>query len=159
MRDRLYRGSFSVLVAPCQEDLCLILSLLLSAIADSFRDMQEQLNNSLLVNTEDKESVFSAWVSFAEIYNENVYDLLEPTGSGRQKRQNLALGVDNKGQVYIKGRTFVIKMLERFVAYCLYGIVISNVFFCSCLCVNIYVISQNRIVHLFFIPCCPFMNL
>lgn len=131
MRCRLYRGSCSVLVAPCQEGLCLILSLLLSAILDSFHDMQEQLNNSLLVNTEGKGSVFSTWVSFAEIYNENVYDLLEPIGSGRQKRQNLALGVDNKGQVYIKGRTCVIKMLERFVAYCLHGIVTSNIFFVS----------------------------
>ena len=121
--------------------------------------MQEQLNNSLLVNTDGKGSVFSTWVSFAEIYNENVYDLLEPIGSGRQKRQNLALAVDNKGQVYIKGRTFLIKILERFVAYCLHGIVTSNIFFCSCLCVNIYVISPNRIVHLLCITGCSFMNL
>jgi hypothetical protein len=83
---------------------CLIVSLLLSAIMDSFRDMREQLSNSLLVNTDEKGSVFSTWVSFSEIYNENVYDLLEPIGSGRQKRQTMALGVDNKGQVYIKGR-------------------------------------------------------
>jgi hypothetical protein len=90
---------------PLAKKACvLILSLLLSAISDSFRDMREQLNNSLLVNTDEKGSVFSTWVSFSEIYNENVYDLLEPTGSGRQKRQNLALGVDKKGQVYIKGR-------------------------------------------------------
>jgi len=99
----------------------LTLPLLLAAISDSFRDMQEQLNNSLLVNTDGKGSTFSTWVSFAEIYNENLYDLLEPIGSGRQKRQTLALGVDNKGQVYVKGRTFVIKILERFVAYCLHG--------------------------------------
>ena len=91
--------------------------------------MREQLNNSLLVNTDGKGSAFSTWVSFAEIYNENVYDLLEPIGLGRQKRQNLALGVDNKGQVYIKGKTFVSKILERFVAYCLHGLVTSNFFF------------------------------
>jgi hypothetical protein len=146
------------LLASCQEGLCLILSLLFTAISDSFRDMQEQLNNSLLINT-DRKGPFSTWVSFAEIYNENAYDLLEPIGSGRQKRQNLALGVDNKGQVYVKGRTFVIQMLERFVAYCLHGVVTSNIFFCSCLCVNIYVISPNRIVHLLFITGCSFMNL
>jgi hypothetical protein len=109
------------LLASCQEGLCLILSLLLTAISDSFRDMQEQLNNSLHVNIEGKGSSFSTWISFAELYNENVFDLLEPIGTGRQKRRNLALGVDNKGQVYIKGKTFVIKMLERFVAYCLHG--------------------------------------
>ena len=74
--------------------------------------MREQLNNSLLINTEGKGYVFSTWVSFAEIYNENLYDLLEPTGSGRQKGQNLALGVDSKGQVYIKGRTFVTNCLK-----------------------------------------------
>jgi kinesin family protein 20 len=117
------------LLASRQEGLCLILSLLLAAISDSFRDMREQLNNSLLVNTDGKGSAFSTWVSFAEIYNENVYDLLEPIGLGRQKRQNLALGVDNKGQVYIKGKTFVSKILERFVAYCLHGLVTSNFFF------------------------------
>jgi kinesin family protein 20 len=76
--------------------------------------MREQLNNSLLVNAEGKGYVFSTWVSFAEIYNENLYDLLEPTGSGRQKRQNLALGVDNKGQVYIKGKTFVTNSKKDF---------------------------------------------
>jgi hypothetical protein len=91
--------------------------------------MQEQLNNSLLVNIDGKGCAFSTWVSFAEIYNENVFDLLEPFASVRQKRQNMALGVDNKGQVYIKGRTFVIKILERFVAYFLQGIVISKICF------------------------------
>ena len=38
------------------------------AISYSFRDMQEHLNNSLLVNTEGKGSAFSPWVSFADIY-------------------------------------------------------------------------------------------
>jgi len=126
------------LLASCHEGLCLILSLLLAAISESFRDMQEQLNNSLLVNTDGKGSAFSTWVSFAEIYNENVYDLLDPTGSVRQKRQNLALGVDNKGQVYIKGRTSVIKILERFVAYCLQGIITSKNFFSVPVCVRTF---------------------
>jgi hypothetical protein len=67
------------------------------AISDSSCDMQEQLNNSLLVNTEGKWSVFSTWVFLTEIYNENVYDLLEPIGSRRQKRQNLTLGEDKIG--------------------------------------------------------------
>jgi kinesin family protein 20 len=82
-------------------------SLPLSVISNSFHDMREQLNDLLLVNTEGKGSVFSTWVSFAEIYNEKLYDLLQPVGSG-QKRKNLALSIDNKGQVYIKGSTFVI---------------------------------------------------
>jgi hypothetical protein len=60
--------------------------------------MQEKLNISLLVNIEEKRSVFSTFVSFSEIYNN---DLLE-FGSGRLSKI-LAVGVD-KGQAYIKGR-------------------------------------------------------
>jgi kinesin family protein 20 len=66
--------------------------------------MQKQLSESLIVNIEAQEVVFSTWISFAEVYNENVYDLLEPTGLRGKKRQNLALAEDNKGQVYIKGK-------------------------------------------------------
>jgi kinesin family protein 20 len=73
-------------------------------VSNIFRDMQTQLSESSLVNIEAQEVVFSTWISFAEVYNENVYDLLEPTGLRKQKRQNLALGEDNKGQVYIKGK-------------------------------------------------------
>jgi hypothetical protein len=69
-------------------------SLLLSAILDSFCDVQEQLNDSLLVIIEEKGSVFSTWVSFSEMYNENLYELLAPIGSGRQTRQTLELGED-----------------------------------------------------------------
>jgi kinesin family protein 20 len=73
--------------------------------------MQAQLNNSSLVNVDGQEVAFSTWVSFAEVYNENVYDLLEPMGMKKAKRQNLALGEDNKGQVYIKGkRSFVVNL-------------------------------------------------
>jgi kinesin family protein 20 len=73
--------------------------------------MQARLNSSSLVSVEGQEVVFSIWVSFAEVYNENVYDLLEPIGTRKQRRQNLALGEDNKGQVYIKGkRNFVVNL-------------------------------------------------
>jgi kinesin family protein 20 len=70
--------------------------------------MQTRLNESSLVNVEGQEVVFSTWLSFAEIYNENIYDLLEPVGTKKQRRQNLVLGED-KGQVYIKGkRNFIV---------------------------------------------------
>jgi kinesin family protein 20 len=73
--------------------------------------MQARINNSSLVNVDGQEVVFSTWVSFAEVYNENIYDLLEPLGPKKQRRQNLALGEDNKGQVYIKGKwNFVINL-------------------------------------------------
>ncbi|XP_021938370.1 kinesin-like protein KIF20A isoform X2 [Zootermopsis nevadensis] len=72
-------------------------------VSNIFRDMQTQLSESSLVAIESEEVVFSIWVSFAEVYNENVYDLLEPMELKKQKRQNLVLGEDKKGQVYIKG--------------------------------------------------------
>ena len=47
---------------------------------------------------------FSVWVSFAEIYNETVYDLLEPCPTGKgKKRTTLRLGDDTNGNPYIKG--------------------------------------------------------
>ena len=47
---------------------------------------------------------FSVWVSFAEIYNETIYDLLEPCPMGKgKKRTTLRLGDDTNGNPYIKG--------------------------------------------------------
>ena len=47
---------------------------------------------------------FSVWVSFAEIYNEIIYDLLEPCLMGKgKKRTTLRLGDDTNGNPYIKG--------------------------------------------------------
>lgn len=42
----------------------------------------------------------NVWVSFVEIYNENVYDLLQPNINPRPK---LNLGEDKNGDVYVKG--------------------------------------------------------
>ncbi|XP_067050248.1 kinesin-like protein KIF20B [Acropora muricata] len=47
---------------------------------------------------------FSVWVSFAEIYNETIHDLLEPCPMGKgKKRTTLRLGDDSNGNPYIKG--------------------------------------------------------
>lgn len=54
--------------------------------------------------TVDKTLQFSIWVSFYEIYNEFVYDLLEtPTSLHTQKRNTLRLSDDKHGNVYVKG--------------------------------------------------------
>ncbi|XP_017683584.1 PREDICTED: kinesin-like protein KIF20A [Lepidothrix coronata] len=46
---------------------------------------------------------FSIWVSFFEIYNELIYDLLDPTLSGQnRKRQTLRLCEDQTGNPYVK---------------------------------------------------------
>ncbi|KAM9450534.1 kinesin-like protein KIF20A [Clarias gariepinus] len=58
--------------------------------------------------TVDKTLQFSIWVSFYEIYNEFVYDLLEPPMSlHTQKRNTLRLSDDKHGNVYVKDLTWV----------------------------------------------------
>ena len=52
---------------------------------------------------------FSVWVSFAEIYNETIYDLLEPCPMGKgRKRTTLRLGDDTNGNPYIKGDEWIL---------------------------------------------------
>lgn len=52
----------------------------------------------------DKTLQYSVWVSFYEIYNEFVYDLLEPPMSlHTHKRNTLRLSDDKHGNVYVKG--------------------------------------------------------
>ena len=53
---------------------------------------------------------FSLWISFAEIYNEYIYDLLEPISMNKETRKRTALrvGDDRKGNPYIKGTYYVI---------------------------------------------------
>nr|XP_029486453.1 kinesin-like protein KIF20B [Oncorhynchus nerka] len=54
---------------------------------------------SLVVEAHTK---FSVWVSFCEIYNENIHDLLEPVPTGAQKRSTLRLSQDVKGNSFVK---------------------------------------------------------
>lgn len=46
---------------------------------------------------------YSVWVSFCEIYNENIHDLLEAVPSGVARRAALRLSQDVKGNAFIKG--------------------------------------------------------
>lgn len=46
---------------------------------------------------------FSVWVSFCEIYNENIHDLLEVVPSGAPRRTALRLSQDVKGNAFVKG--------------------------------------------------------
>ncbi|TSL04225.1 Kinesin-like protein KIF20A [Bagarius yarrelli] len=58
--------------------------------------------------TVDKTLQYSIWVSFYEIYNEFVYDLLEPPlPLHTQKRNTLRLSDDKHGNVYVKDLTWV----------------------------------------------------
>ncbi|XP_037836535.1 kinesin-like protein KIF20B [Kryptolebias marmoratus] len=50
---------------------------------------------------------FSVWVSFCEIYNDNIHDLLEQVPSGQHKRTVLRLSQDVKGNSFIKDLRWV----------------------------------------------------
>uniref|UniRef100_U3K2C7 Kinesin-like protein n=1 Tax=Ficedula albicollis TaxID=59894 RepID=U3K2C7_FICAL len=51
---------------------------------------------------------FSIWVSFFEIYNELIYDLLEPVLAGQnRKRQTLRLCEDQTGNPYVKDLNWI----------------------------------------------------
>ncbi|KAM8739483.1 kinesin-like protein KIF20B isoform 1-T1 [Acanthopagrus schlegelii] len=59
---------------------------------------------SLEVETHTK---FSVWVSFCEIYNENIHDLLEVLPSGALRRTALRLSQDVKGNGFVKDLRWV----------------------------------------------------
>ncbi len=54
-------------------------------------------------------SRYLVWISFMEIYNEHVYDLLEPVSTLKKSkfRSSLKLGEDKKGNTFVKGKRVV----------------------------------------------------
>lgn len=61
-------------------------------------------SDRLSISIEDQEHMkFAIWVSFGEIYNEQVFDLLEAVSKSRQKRSLLEMKEDKNGNPYIKG--------------------------------------------------------
>ena len=60
------------------------------------------------MNVQDQGNIkFSVWASFAEIYNEQIYDLLEPLPKKKNSRRPcLKLSEDRNGSPYIKGTQF-----------------------------------------------------
>ncbi|KAG7231833.1 hypothetical protein INR49_010279 [Caranx melampygus] len=55
----------------------------------------------------DARTKFSVWVSFCEIYNENIHDLLESTQSAAPRRTVLRLSQDVKGNAFVKDLRWV----------------------------------------------------
>ncbi|KAM7385210.1 hypothetical protein PAMP_001304 [Pampus punctatissimus] len=55
----------------------------------------------------EKDTKFSVWVSFCEIYNENIHDLLEVVPSGALRRNALRLSQDVKGNAFVKDLRWV----------------------------------------------------
>jgi len=60
--------------------------------------LQEELS---VCSNQCPDAHYSVWVSFAEIYNEIVYDLL--TSECQKKRIPLKLGADSNGRAFIRG--------------------------------------------------------
>uniref|UniRef100_A0A8C9RS43 Kinesin family member 20Bb n=1 Tax=Scleropages formosus TaxID=113540 RepID=A0A8C9RS43_SCLFO len=80
------------------------------------QSMTSQLSSCKSTLLEGKETVcldvdchtkFCVWVSFCEIYNENIHDLLEPLSNGAQKRTTLRLSQDVKGTSFVKDLKWV----------------------------------------------------
>ncbi|XP_038265632.1 kinesin-like protein KIF20B isoform X2 [Dermochelys coriacea] len=73
-----------------------------SKTSESFEDLEEPLKEPEQPNMSVESYMkFSVWVSFCEIYNECIYDLLLPV-SNDKKRRVLRLAQDVKGCSYVK---------------------------------------------------------
>ncbi|CAG9831820.1 unnamed protein product [Diabrotica balteata] len=73
----------------------------------TYKQMQERLSSEPVAKIEDDSYVsVSVWVSFAEIYNEIIYDLLSLPAVRNQPRQRLALG-KSQGNTFIKKLTYL----------------------------------------------------
>ncbi|KAL4221164.1 hypothetical protein ACF0H5_019423 [Mactra antiquata] len=72
---------------------------------DLFDELATRVREEERVSVDEQGQVkFSVWVSFAEIYNEQIYDLLEPMPKQKNARRAcLKLSEDKSGSPYIKG--------------------------------------------------------
>ncbi|KAK3583753.1 hypothetical protein CHS0354_022786 [Potamilus streckersoni] len=70
-----------------------------------FSDLKNRVREETAVSVEDQGQIrFSVWVSFAEIYNEQIFDLLEAIPKSKKARRTvLKLSEDKNGSPYIKG--------------------------------------------------------
>jgi len=73
-----------------------------------FPGLQGRDREDTKLEVKDSNITYSVWVSFAEIYNENIHDLLKKVPESKKKgekvkRPTLKLSDDRKGQVYING--------------------------------------------------------
>ncbi|CAH0720218.1 unnamed protein product, partial [Brenthis ino] len=74
-------------------------------LREKYRRMSAQLFGDLTSSTIDlsNRKRHYVWVSFIEIYNEGIYDLLAP--GDRKNASKLAIREDSSGNVYVKGAT------------------------------------------------------
>lgn len=68
---------------------------------NTYKQMQKLLQEESIRPSQCYDAHYSVWVSFAEIYNEIVYDLL--SNECQKKRIPLKLGADSNGRAFIRG--------------------------------------------------------
>ncbi|XP_052821444.1 kinesin-like protein KIF20B isoform X3 [Mya arenaria] len=74
-----------------------------------FSQLETRVREDAKVSVDEQGAVkFSVWVSFAEIYNEQIYDLLVPLAKKKNARRTcLKLSEDRNGSPYIKDLKYV----------------------------------------------------
>lgn len=65
--------------------------------------MQKTLSNDPFDVNNDSDVVYGVWISFAEVYNEAIFDLLDPMLTKNRKRIPLKLAQDAEGNTFIRG--------------------------------------------------------
>jgi len=83
-------------------------SLDLSRLEQMFPGLSSRDKETATVDVHDANITYTIWISFAEIYNENIYDLLQKVPVSKQKtekirRNPLKLADDRNGSTFVKG--------------------------------------------------------
>ncbi len=73
-----------------------------------FPDLPSRVCEDAAISLKHDDINYAVWISFAEIYNESIYDLLEKIPpvkrkGDKPKRSPLKLAEDKNGSIYIKG--------------------------------------------------------
>ena len=77
-------------------------------LAAMFPMLTNRVKDKTLVDVKHDDIKYAIWISFAEIYNENIFDLLEKIPAAKRlgdkpKRNPLRLAEDKNGSIYIRG--------------------------------------------------------
>ena len=77
----------------------------MSGLQDLFEEAKNRVREEAAIDIQLQGQIkISVWVSFAEVYNEQVFDLLEPLPKKKtSRRQVLQLREDRNGTPYIRG--------------------------------------------------------
>ncbi|XP_062518729.1 kinesin-like protein KIF20A isoform X2 [Corticium candelabrum] len=71
-------------------------------LSDLVNTLQHRSRDTTCLDLSDADSQFSVFVSYVEIYNECLYDLLDVIPKKQQERRALPLSEDKSGNIYVK---------------------------------------------------------